>query len=296
MSNINLKSSTIEKGIETAKEFLEKLVVPPIEETGLLLKDAVTYFRFKNQINMINKAKKYCIKNNITPKRISFKVLTPILDFSGLEDDDILFDKWAILLSNMVDSEKNIENNVFPHILSQISRREFEEIENAVNKTLSNRKFLKLAIIENENIIRSEKDGMLKKIEKLDFNIKNENTTKTDKIKFKLEKNKLLKQIKDVNRKLDYLNSEINEPPYILQTSLEDFEISNLVRLGVVRSISKHMAYVGNSYLTYNSISESVDLDEIDIEIENDYDDFIITKLGELFIDVCTEKNNKIIN
>ena len=57
MSKIDITSTALEKGIDTAKEFLEKLIGPTVEETGLLLKDKVTFWRFKNQIRMINKAK-----------------------------------------------------------------------------------------------------------------------------------------------------------------------------------------------------------------------------------------------
>ena len=40
--------------------------------------------------------------------------------------------EWAILLGNMVDSEQNIENHVFPYILSQISSNEFEAVLNVI--------------------------------------------------------------------------------------------------------------------------------------------------------------------
>ena len=103
--------------------------MPPLEETGLLLKDQVTLWKFKNQVRMLNKAKEYCEKSNISPKTISLKVLCPLLDYSGLEEDEVLQDKWAILLSNMVDSEQNIENHVFPYILSQLSSNEFLILE-----------------------------------------------------------------------------------------------------------------------------------------------------------------------
>ena len=69
---------------------------------------------------MLNKAKVYCEKNNITTKAISLKLLRQSLDYVTLEEDGILQDKWSILLSNMVDSEQIQEwiddyNNFAPH-------------------------------------------------------------------------------------------------------------------------------------------------------------------------------------
>ena len=105
--------------------------MPTVEETGLLLKDRVMFWRLRNQLRMLQKAEDHCVKNKIDPKRISLKVMFPLLDYSSLEEDDVLLDKWAILLANMVDSEQNIENHVFPYILSQISIKEFQILEGA---------------------------------------------------------------------------------------------------------------------------------------------------------------------
>src|SRR5690606_6585090 len=98
--------------------------------------------KFKNQVKMLNKAKEYCQKNNINPKTISLKVLCPLLDYSALEESEELQDRWAILLANMVDSEQNIENHVFPYILSQISSNEFQILENVFDDKVLRQKKL----------------------------------------------------------------------------------------------------------------------------------------------------------
>jgi len=126
---IDITSTAIEKGLDIAKNFLDKLIIPTVEETGLLFKDKVTMWRFQNQVKMLNKAKEYCEKNRIDPKKITLKVICPLLDYAAIEEDEVLQDKWALLLSNMVDSDQNIENHVFPYILSQISTNEFLVLE-----------------------------------------------------------------------------------------------------------------------------------------------------------------------
>jgi len=136
---INIKSSTIEKGLELAKEFLGKLVSPTIEEVGLLLSDHVKYFRFKNQVRILLKAKSYVEEKKVPLKTIPTKVLVPLLENASLEDDETLQDKWAKMLANMVDSEKNLQNKIFPYILSQLSIEEFEELKELLIKEEAHR-------------------------------------------------------------------------------------------------------------------------------------------------------------
>ena len=86
-NKIDITSTAIEKGLDIAKNFLDKLIIPTVEETGLLFKDKVTMWRFKNQVKMLNKAKEYCEKNKIDPKKITLKVICPLLDYAALEEE-----------------------------------------------------------------------------------------------------------------------------------------------------------------------------------------------------------------
>src|SRR5688500_4034060 len=96
--DINIKSSTIEKGLELAKEFLGKLISPIIEEVGLLISDNIKFLRFKNQVKILLKAKDYVEKRNISIKEIPIKILVPLLEKASLEDNEPLQEKWAKML------------------------------------------------------------------------------------------------------------------------------------------------------------------------------------------------------
>ncbi|MFM9838657.1 MAG: Abi-alpha family protein [Cyclobacteriaceae bacterium] len=126
---INIKSSTIEKGLELAKEFLGKLIGPTVEEIGLLAGDSIKYLRFRNQIRILLKAKEYVEKRKLSVKEIPVKILVPLLENSSLEENDDLQDKWARMLTNMVDSESNLQNQIFPYLLGQISLQEFNQLK-----------------------------------------------------------------------------------------------------------------------------------------------------------------------
>lgn len=298
-NKIDITSTAIEKGIDLAKDFLDKLIIPAVEETGLLLKDKVTLWKFKNQVRILNKAKDYCEKNNISPKTISLKLLCPLLDNAALEEEEELQDKWAILLSNLVDSDQNIENHVFPYILGQISTNEFlflEKVFNDKNERVMN-------IRQELEAFRKEKPELEKarqrevelidqQIEKIKAEGKHSFSSEIwDLQKIKREKEWKLTSLK---YKESGILRKISEPEVIPESELRDFELSNLTRLGLVKStqetyansqtleIPKHDEYRQEEYVRV----------DVDIEIESNIE-HIMTELGELFIDACTEKNKK---
>lgn len=130
MDETEIKALAIEKGFELAKDFLGKIISPSVEEIGLLMADNIRYFRFKNQIKILNKAQNYIAEKGISIKQIPVKILVPLLENASLEEDEELQDKWSNMICNMIDSESNFTNNVFPYILGQISNEEFSALIN----------------------------------------------------------------------------------------------------------------------------------------------------------------------
>lgn len=298
-NKIDITSTALEKGIDLAKDFLDKLIIPAVEETGLLLKDKVTLWKFKNQVRILNKAKDYCEKNNISPKTISLKLLCPLLDNASLEEEEELQDKWAILLSNLVDSDQNIENHVFPYILGQISTNEFLFLEKVYNDKRERVKKLNQELEtfkkekpELEKTRQQEVDLIDQEIERIKAEGKHSFSSEIWELqKVKREKEWKLNSLK---YKESGILRKINEPEVIPESELREFELSNLIRLGLVKStqetyansqtleIPKHDEYRQEEYVRV----------DVDIEIESKIE-HIMTELGELFIDACTEKNKK---
>ena len=244
-TTINITSTAIEKGIDSAKVFLEKLIMPTVEESGMLIKDQISYWRFKNQIKMLNRAKKYCEKNQISTKQISLKLLCPMLEYSGIEEDGLLQDKWSILLSNMVDSEQNIENQVFPYILSQLSKNEFLATENYYN---SKRKIF---------------DELRDKVRQIEEDI--------------LSKKSKGEDISSLLLKLRYEPKNIREFNPFKDENCKEFEIVNIVRLGLLEKIffSTDMNIIEGSSFIIN------------------HNNYISSEFGELFIKACQEKQQQ---
>ncbi len=295
---IDITSTVLEKGIDTAKNFLDKLIMPAVEETGLLLKDQVTMWKFKNQVRMLNKAKLHCEKNNISPKTISLKLLCPLLDYSGLEEDEVLHDKWAILLANMVDSEQNIQNHVFPYILSQLSSNEFLVLEKVfddkqirVNRLITELERFKITRANLEQEIREKIKIIDKKIIEIKETAKdNFNSEVWD---LQKQKRSLESELSSFKYKESSIQHQIWKAEEVPNDSLKEFEMSNVIRLGLIKEEKEF--YANSQTLEIPNDREShrnyvnVDLDiEVDSNTEN-----ILTELGELFLSACKDKEEK---
>jgi hypothetical protein len=167
-NKLDVTSTAVEKSIDLVKGFLEKLVGATIEETGLIWADNVKLIRFKNQIKILTKAQKIVEESGINPKQISLKTLVPLLEYSSLEDDETLQERWTNLIVNFVDSSKNFESSIFPSILNQISTNELLAIEEiyqlgmkkefpakpGYNKFIYKRDTIKLSPVEYQNLLR----------------------------------------------------------------------------------------------------------------------------------------------
>ncbi|GHA51524.1 hypothetical protein GCM10007103_35020 [Salinimicrobium marinum] len=245
---LNLKSSTIEKGLDLIKDFASKLIGPTFEEVGLLISDKIKYFRFKNQINILIKAEKYVKEKNIKIKAIPTKILVPLLESASLEENEEMQDKWSYMIGNIADSQQSLQNHIFPYILSQISLNEFEKLFEFNQKEKS-------LIQEEVKFEKMKKDGVA-------F--------------FAQEYRELFSRI-----------NGLKQEGFLIE-GLEDYEYSNLERLGLIRQLPprivideleiEHFEKEGSEYYP--------------IEAEYDPDDFgfRITSLGIKFLIACEEQ------
>lgn len=290
---IDITSTAIEKGLDIAKDFLDKLIIPTVEETGLLLKDKVTMWRFKNQIKMINKTEEFCKKNKINPKKISLKLLCPLLDYAALEEDNVLQDKWALLLSNMVDSDQNIENHVFPYILSQVSITEFMVLETAMMMNKERIKKLNIELAHFKKEFGEKQKHLEDKNKLIEKDIKEKWEKKENPWDLQQTKWKVETELRELNKKENEILVKLREPEYIPYSELKDYEVSNLERLGLIKIIERNNAYVESHRIRNEPHSDYLYLEDAVVRIEPDYEELSFTELGKLFMIACTEKTKR---
>jgi len=108
--------------IDRAYKFLDEILSPSLKEVGLLAQDQVRYWRYKNQIRILNRAKEISYKNKISIRKVPVKTLAPLLDHGSLEEDENIQEKWAALLAKAVDPSYSIDFvTIFIEILRQLS-------------------------------------------------------------------------------------------------------------------------------------------------------------------------------
>lgn len=119
-------------GLNIPKQILEKsealfktLFGASFKELGGIFADQVRLRRFNNQIKIFTKAQERLKKHNINPQKVSLKVLAPLIEYSSLEEEENLQDKWSNLISHILGGDKEIvfQQNCIT-ILNRISSEE----------------------------------------------------------------------------------------------------------------------------------------------------------------------------
>jgi len=202
-TEINIKSTTIEKSLELVRGLAEKLLGPAIEEIGFLLSDKVKNYRSKNGVDVLVKTKKIIESKNIDVQQIPLKILIPLLENASLEDDEKIQDKWAFMISNLANSKQKLQNQIFPYLLNQISLNEFERLSDF---NLLNKKYITDRNIFNRSININNINKALSKEEFEAIQNGGEKLEKTEQSGFRIK-------------------------------GIKDYEYSNLVRLGLLQQL-----------------------------------------------------------
>lgn len=205
-----------------------------------------------NQVKILLKAKEYVEKNNISLKEIPIKNLVPLLEKVSIEDEEKLQDKWSNILVNMVDSETNFQNQIFPHILIQLSIEEYEALQ---------------------EVLLKEKELALKHEELATIRVLND-----DKYYFKPETKKLKAEIDKIEQGGFWL-------------SIEEFEVANITSLGLIRQLPPKII-IEEFQTGGIEKEGREKWHQIDAEYDPDNYGYRITELGRKFITMCELKEN----
>lgn len=87
---------------------------------------------------------------------------------------------------------------------------------------------------------------------------------------------------------------KINEFEYIETTDLKDYEISNIIRLGLSREVQNSYGYIENESVKVIKAREHYEEDYVDISgigviVERDVTEYELTELAEKFLKACRE-------
>ena len=104
-------------------------------------------------------------------------------------------------------------------------------------------------------------------------------------------KNELSSKLYSLKYKEVGILREISEPPVVPEDGLREFEISNLIRLGLVKLTQETYANPQTIEIPSDHDQEYLSI-KLDIEVESNLE-HIMTELGKLFIEACTDKSKK---
>ena len=114
IEGLNLPKQILDK----TEKFMSKLLGPSIKEFGELFADKVRFRRWKNQVKIFNKTRELLDKNGLEPRELNLKTLVPLIEKSSVEEDELLQDKWANLISNIATTP---ENGLEPRLINTLS-------------------------------------------------------------------------------------------------------------------------------------------------------------------------------
>lgn len=253
LDGLNLPKQILEK----SEALLKTLFGASFEELGGLIGDQVRLRRFNNQINIFSKAQEKLKQKKIDPKKVSLKVLAPLIEYSSLEEEENLQEKWSNLIAHILGGDKEVvfQQNCIT-MLNRLSAEEAKLLDQLHDK-LEQKK-----IDRYQKSIESYETRMIKYPSLYDKPPKKIEEYSLDSFTFNVSK---------LSKELNFSSSEL------------EFSISNLISLGLLKWETDVQVEATKS----SEDPEDTDID-VDVNVYNN-DDFIFTSIGDKFIRICKE-------
>jgi hypothetical protein len=252
LDNLNIPKQILDK----SEALLKTLFGPSFHEVGGMIADQVKLRRFKNQVTIFTKAQKILKDKKIDPKKVSLKVLAPLIEYSSYEEEEGLQDKWAKLTAHVLAEDDDIifhQNCI--SILNKLSSLEAKLMDDLHEE------------LEFMRIKKHKQD--VERYERMFEYVK-------EPMKPRKPDNISLQSLK-------FNLSNLSERNKVSMSSLE-FSITNLVALGLLKWETD--VEVEASKADEDPTDSTID---VDVNVSNN-DFFIFTTLGDRFVKTCSAK------
>jgi len=107
--------------LKTATDYTGVIVRPVLDELVGILTDTVGFWRLKNRVNVIIRAKEFCEKKKIDPNKVLPNIFVPLIEEAGNTDDPDLTEMFAHLLASHLDPDAHHVHPSFAKVLGQMS-------------------------------------------------------------------------------------------------------------------------------------------------------------------------------
>jgi hypothetical protein len=116
------ETQALGKALDTAKDYADEVLKGPLAEFGGILSDTIGYWRLKNRVRLMLKAKQWLEEKGVEPRKVLPEVFVPLLEDGGNVEDETLASMFASLLASHLDPAQ--EENIHPSytkVLAQLS-------------------------------------------------------------------------------------------------------------------------------------------------------------------------------
>jgi len=131
MSGIEkIAGKALEEAAKESEGLLKTLFKEYLSELGGKMADNMRFKRYKNSLKILNDVNKLIKEKNIEPKSVPLKVLSPLLEFSSLEEEPTIQKMWSNLTVDILerDEDSMFQQNAIS-ALNKISIKEAEIIK-----------------------------------------------------------------------------------------------------------------------------------------------------------------------
>lgn len=101
----------VEEAAKTLRQYIDPMLLAPLSELGLLAKDKIAFWRFKNQVETLKKAKDIIDKSGFDTDTINASItpdlVVPLIESSGDSSDPKIQYMFARLLANAIKNSDN---------------------------------------------------------------------------------------------------------------------------------------------------------------------------------------------
>lgn len=121
-----MEEKVIEESAKTIRKYLDPMLLNPLAELGLLVRDKVAFWRFQNQVKMLEKTVNILRNAGLRPEQVRESItpdlVIPLIEAAGTNSDEDLSDMFAHLLARSIDPETHDSSHPsYSKVLSQLS-------------------------------------------------------------------------------------------------------------------------------------------------------------------------------
>jgi hypothetical protein len=115
-------ADTAREALAAARSYADSIVIGPLTELSGILTDTIGYWRLRNQVRLMLKAKQWLQAKGVEPTKLLPDVFVPLLQCGGEKEDEALAEMFASLLASHLDpkSQEKVHPS-FPRVLSELS-------------------------------------------------------------------------------------------------------------------------------------------------------------------------------